>query len=98
MSHLPINIGSLSQLLNDEDITAIHITEDMVNYEKAGVIYSSDIRFESDHQQRQIIESIVVAGGEILSPNKPVADCVLADGTQVHAEFNPLSLSLRKSI
>jgi len=85
-------------LLNDEDITAIHITEDMVNYEKAGVIYSSDIRFESEHQQRQIIESIVVAGGEILSPNKPVADCVLADGTQVHAEFNPLSLSLRKSI
>lgn len=98
MSHLPINIGPLSQLLNDEDITAIHITEDMVNYEKAGVIYSSDIRFESEHQQRQIIKSIVVAGGEILSPNKPVADCVLADGTQVHAEFNPLSLSLRKSI
>lgn len=98
MSHLPINIGPLSQLLDDEAITAIHITEDMVNYEKAGVTHSSDIKFESDDQRRQIIKNIVSAGGEILSPNKPVADCVLADGTQVHAEFNPLSLSLRKSV
>lgn len=98
MSHSPINVGPLSQLLDDDAITAIHITKDIVDYEKAGVIHSSDIKFESDYQRRQIIESIVVAGGEILSPNKPVADCVLADGTQVHAEFNPLSLSLRKSV
>lgn len=98
MSHSPINIGPLSQLLADDAITAIQITEDIVNYEKAGVIYSSDIKFESDDQRRQIIESIVAAGGEMLSLNKPVADCVLADGTQVHAEFTPLSLSLRKSV
>jgi Flp pilus assembly CpaF family ATPase len=98
MSHSPTNIGPLSQLLADDTITAIHITEDLVNYEKAGVIHSTDIKFESNHQRRQIIEGIVAAGGEILSPDKPVADCVLADGTQVHAEFDPLSLSLRKSV
>lgn len=98
MSHSPINIGPLSQLLADDAITVIHITEDMVNYEKAGVLYSSDIQFESDAQRRQIIKNIVSAGGEILSPNNPVANCVLADGTKVHAEFNPLSLPLRKSV
>ncbi len=98
MSHLPINIGPLSQLLDDEAITAIHITEDMVDYEKAGATHSSDIKFESDDQRRQIIESIVAAGGETLSTNNRVADCVLADGTIVHAEFNPLSLLLRKSV
>jgi Flp pilus assembly CpaF family ATPase len=98
MSHSPINIGPLSQLLDDEAIIAIHITEDMVNYEKAGVIHSSDIKFESDDQRSQIIDSIVTAGGGILSPNRPVVDCILVDGTQVHAEFHPLSLSLRKSV
>lgn len=97
MSNLSINIGPLALLLADSAITAIHITENAIRYEKVGITSYSDIKFESNHQRRQVIESIVEAGGEALSPEKPLIDCVLADGTQVRAEYNPLSLSLRKS-
>jgi Flp pilus assembly CpaF family ATPase len=59
---------------------------------------SDSLPFESDNQRREVIESIVAAGNAVLSANNPVVDCVLADGTQVHAEYGPLSLSLHKSV
>lgn len=96
MTHLPINVGPLELLLSDEQITAVHINEEAIRYEKAGVTYTSEIQFESDNQRWQVIERIVSAGGGLLSADKPVVDCVLADGTGVHAEYEPLSISLHK--
>jgi pilus assembly protein CpaF len=96
MTHLPINAGPLEPLLADAGVTAIYLDEEAIRYEKAGVMHTSDIQFESDDQRRQVIGSIVSAGGATLSASNPVVDCVLGDGTRVHAEYAPLSLSLHK--
>jgi len=98
MSESQIFLGPLETLLADGGVTAVHITETAVNFEKAGVMHASDIKFESDDERRKIIDSIVAAGGDMLSSHKPIVNCVLEDGTQVHGEFSPLSLSLIKSV
>lgn len=96
MTHLQMNVGPLEPLLSNAAITAIHIRT-TIHYEKSGATHSSDLQFSSDNQRWQVINSIVRAGGMTLSADNPVVDCVLADGTQVHAEYEPLSMSLRKA-
>ncbi len=98
MSQPPINVGPLEPLLADSAITAIHLDTDAIRYEKAGVTHSSNITFESENQRRQVIESIVAAGGGVVSPENPQVDCVLSDGTRVQAHYEPLSVSLYKAI
>lgn len=88
--------GPLEPLLADAGVTAIYIDEASIRYEKAAATHISDIRFESADQRRQVIESIVSAGGATLSADHPSVDGALADGTRVHAVYAPLSLSLHK--
>lgn len=95
MTHIP-NVGLLEPLLADTEITVIHINKEAIRYEKAGVSHTSDIRFKSDDQRRRVIGSIVSAGGATLSASNPVVNCMLSDGTRVHAEYAPLSMSLHK--
>lgn len=97
MTFNSIDVGPLEPLLADADITAIFLDSDAVRYEKYGVMHISDIRFESDNQRRQVIEGIVVAGGEMLSVDNPKVFCILSDGTRVQAYYEPLSLSLHKA-
>lgn len=97
MTHAPLEVGPLEPLLADSGVTAIHIEEGAIRYEKAGVMYTSDFQFENDDQQWQVIERIVRAGGGTLSAHQPVVGCILADGTQVRAEYKPLSMLLRKA-
>lgn len=96
MSQNPINIGPLEPLLADPDITAIHIDTKAVRYVKAGIVQTSEIRFESDDQRRAVIESILAAGGQYLSASQPKVETFLSDGTHVRAEHDPLTLSLYK--
>ncbi|MBK8020602.1 MAG: hypothetical protein IPK19_04010 [Chloroflexi bacterium] len=90
-------VRPLEPLLADASVTAIHIREDGIHYGQAGVLRTSEIRFESDAQRRQIVNAIVRAGGAVLSADHPVADCILTDGTRVHAQYQPLSISLYKA-
>jgi pilus assembly protein CpaF len=96
MTDLPMNLGPLDALLADPAITAIFIDGQGVRYSKNGLTQASDIAFENDAQRWQVIESIVSACGETLSTDRPTVDCTLTDGTRVHAEYAPLSLSLDK--
>lgn len=98
MPHPPSDLGPLEPLLADSAITAVYITAHAIRYEKDGVMHTSAIMFESDAQRRDIIESIVAAGGASLSPANPVVDCVLTDGTRVHATYHPLELTLHKLV
>jgi len=43
MSESQIFLGPLETLLADGGVTAVHITETAVNFEKAGVMHASDI-------------------------------------------------------
>ena len=96
MSTQPIVLGPLEALLEDSQITAIHIHPAGIRYEKAGQSHDSSLAFESEAQRRQVIDSIVQAGGKTLSTANPVVECVLSDGTRIHAEDAPLSLSMYK--
>lgn len=97
MSSVPMTIDPLEPLLADSTITAIHITEHAIKYEKGGVTHSSDILFQNDDQLRRVIVGIVATAQTELSTAHPIVDGVLTDGTRVHAEYEPLSISLYKS-
>lgn len=96
MTHVPLDLGPLEPLLADPAVTAIYIDEDSLRFDKAGAAHTSGLRFDSDSQRRQVIESIVAACGALLAAASPEVDGVLADGTRVHATFAPLHLALHK--
>lgn len=96
MTDMSIDIGPLEPLLADEAVTAIVIDGTGVRCVRHGAMHSTAILFASDDQLRRVIESIVRAGGETISDDRPVAACVLPDGTRVHAGYFPLTLSLFK--
>jgi type IV secretory pathway ATPase VirB11/archaellum biosynthesis ATPase len=98
MSTKPIDVGILEVLLTDPDITAIHVNETSIRYEKVAQTHRTDLTFVDTVQRQHVIESIVQAGGKSLSAAIPIVDCVLDDGTQVHAEYAPLLLSLHKKL
>ena len=98
MSTKPLDVGILDVLLSDPDITAIHVDETSIRYEKVAQTHRTDLTFVDAAQRQHVIESIVGAGGKTLSAAIPTVDCVLDDGTQVHAEYAPLSLSLHKKL
>ena len=98
MSTEPIDVGILEVLLTDPDITAIHVDETSIRYEKIAQTHSTDLSFVDATQRQQVVESIVRAGGKTLSAAIPMVDCVLEDGTKVHAEYAPLMLTLHKKL
>lgn len=98
MNTLPIFTGPLAPLIADDEVTAIHIVERIIQYEKHEELRLCPFTFESNKQLRLVVASILSAGNVTLSASNPVVECVLADGTQVHAEYDPLLMSLRKSL
>jgi len=96
MSAQPIDLGVLEVLLADPGITAIQVDETSISYEKIAQMHRTDLSFTDAAQRLQVIENIVQAGGKTLSAAIPTVDCVLDDGTQVHAEYAPLLLTLHK--
>lgn len=98
MSTKRIDVGILEVLLTDPDITAIHVDEISIRYEKVTQTHHTDLKFVDAAQREHVIKSIVQAGGKTLSAAIPLVDCVLDDGTQVHAEYAPLLLTLHKKI
>ncbi|MBI1257275.1 MAG: hypothetical protein GC204_07380 [Chloroflexi bacterium] len=98
MSTHPIEVGILEVLLTDPDITAIRVDEASIRYEKRAQMHQTDLTFVDAAQRQRVVESIVQAGGKRLSAALPSVDCVLEDGTLVHAEYAPLLLTLRKKL
>lgn len=97
MSAMPIFTGPLEPLLADPEVTAVYIDSDLVRFQRASEMLVSDITFESEMQRRKVINSILSAGGVTLSESNPVVNCELSDGTTVHAEHEPLAMSLHKA-
>ncbi|MEO8397662.1 MAG: hypothetical protein ABI700_32005 [Chloroflexota bacterium] len=96
MSAEPIDLGVLEVLLTDPSITGIRVDETAISYEKFTQSYPTDLSFVDAAQRQQVVESIVQAGGKTLSAAMPTVDCVLDDGTRIHAEYAPLLLTIQK--
>lgn len=94
MSH---NLGPLEALLNDSAITAIHMTADKIEYHKNGQSHLSDSTFANESDFHGVVMSILDMANQSLSADNSPVSCVLSDGTQIHATYSPLSLSLTKS-
>ncbi|MCB9455135.1 MAG: hypothetical protein H6671_04000 [Anaerolineaceae bacterium] len=90
-----IDVDTLEALLVDEAVTAIHLTEYSLVYEKAGETHTSNIQIERAHQH-QIIELVVAACGKSLSADHSMVEGVLDDDTKIYTVYEPLSLSLYK--
>lgn len=96
MTDSSITVGPLEPLLADPAITSITIDGQGVRYTKNGLTQISEFAFESDTQRWQVIAGILAACGVTLSADHDRVDCVLTDGTQVHAKYDPLTVSLTK--
>ena len=95
-------MGHIEALLNDEAITEI-----MVNgcrslfYEKNGILYQSDLKFENDSQVRVLIDRIIGPLGRRIDESSPLVNARLPMGHRVHAVIPPISpdgphLTIRK--
>ncbi len=90
------NFGPLESLLADSAITAIHITPTKIEYHKNGQVHVSQDTFQDESEFHQIIGVILQSANQSISAENSPVNCVLSDGTKVHATYTPLFMSLTK--
>jgi pilus assembly protein CpaF len=88
-----LGYGPLEALLGDGTITEIMCNNwDEVWIERQGRIDKSEIKFNSLHQYRRIIERMVAAVGRRVDEASPMVDARLADGSRINAIVPPLAI------
>lgn len=94
--------GPIEPLLEDPLVTEIMVNgPNQVFVERAGKIYETSARFESDAQVRRVIDRIVSRIGRRIDESSPMVDARLPDGSRVNAIIPPLavdgpSITIRK--
>ncbi|MEM7095558.1 MAG: CpaF family protein [Actinomycetota bacterium] len=94
--------GPIEPLLEDPLVSEIMVNgPDMVFVERAGKIFETSAKFESDAQVRRVIDRIVSRIGRRIDESSPMVDARLPDGSRVNAIIPPLavdgsSLTIRK--
>lgn len=86
-------LGPLEGLLADESVTEIMVNGTRsIYYEKAGVLFRSNLKFESDEQVRALIDRILSPLGRRIDEASPMVSARLSQGHRVHAIIPPLAL------
>ncbi len=86
-------LGPLEGLLADESVTEIMVNGTRsIYYEKAGVLFRSGLKFESDEQVRALIDRILSPLGRRIDEASPMVSARLSQGHRVHAIIPPLAL------
>ncbi|MDE6995695.1 MAG: CpaF family protein [Lachnospiraceae bacterium] len=76
-----------------------HITEIMINgpehifVERAGRLYRSELRFESQEQLHNVIQQIVADCNRVVNEASPIVDARLRGGARVNVVLNPVALN-----
>lgn len=91
------SFGPLEPLLADSAITAIHITPTKIEYLKDGQLHVSQDTFQDEAELHGIIGAILQSANQTLSADHSPVNCVLSDGTKIHATYEPLFMSLTKN-
>jgi len=94
MSH---NFGPLESLLNDSAITAIQMSASKIEYHKNGQVQTHDASFQNESEFSTVVTAILQAANQTLSADNSQVNCVLSDGTKIHATYQPLFISLTKA-
>ena len=88
------DLGPLSPLLADEDVTEIMVNgPSQVYVERHGRLEPTDIRFADDAEVSALIERIAAMSGRGIDENRPCMDSRLPDGSRVNAIIPPLVLT-----
>lgn len=86
-------LGPLEGLLADESVTEIMVNGTRsIYYEKEGVLYRSNLKFESDEQVRALVDRILSPLGRRIDEASPMVSARLSQGHRVHAIIPPLTL------
>ena len=94
--------GPIEPLLEDPLVSEIMVNgPNQVFVERAGKIFETSARFESDAQVRRVIDRIVSRIGRRIDESSPMVDARLPDGSRVNAIIPPLavdgpSITIRK--
>jgi len=94
--------GPIEPLLEDPLVSEIMVNgPNQIFVERAGKIYETSARFESDAQVRRVIDRIVSRIGRRIDESSPMVDARLPDGSRVNAVIPPLavdgpSITIRK--
>jgi pilus assembly protein CpaF len=102
MEKVSLNLGPIQPLLLDEAITEIMVNRfDKVFVEREGQLHSTPIRFGSEKELVNLIQSIAANVGREITNAHPAMDGYLPDGSRVNASLPPMvpngaTLTIRK--
>jgi pilus assembly protein CpaF len=89
-----LGFGPLDPLLRDDSISEIMVTGPHMTYvEQSGRLYEVPIHFADDAHLMRIIHKILAPLHVDVTPERPMANCRLADGSYVNVVIPPLSIS-----
>ncbi len=78
--------------LNDEAVSEIMINKfDEIYVERSGQLVHTEARFEDNDAFMAAVNNILQYTGKRLTPEQPLIDCRLPDGSRVHVVLAPLS-------
>lgn len=88
-----IGLGPLDPLLADDSISEIMVNgKNQVYVERKGLLWLTDVKFDSDEQLMTVIDRIVTPLGRHVDESSPMVDARLSDGSRVNAIIPPLAL------
>lgn len=83
----------LQELVEDDTITEIMINgAKNIFIERAGVLYRTEERFESEEKLQDIIQQIVAKSNRIINEANPIVDARLEDGSRVNVVLPPVAM------
>jgi pilus assembly protein CpaF len=84
----------LQILLENDDIDEIMVNgPDCIFYEKAGIIYRENRKFENTEQLENIIQTIVGKMNKLVNQSTPIVDVRLEDGSRVNVVLKPIAIN-----
>lgn len=92
--HAIRKLDVLQDLVDDAQVTEIMINgPDHIFIEKAGRLYRSELRFESQEQLQNVIQQIVADCNRVVNEASPIVDARLRNGSRVNVVLNPVALN-----
>jgi len=90
--------GPIEPLLQDDLVSEIMVNgPDHVFVERAGRLFETSAKFDSDAHVRRVIDRIVARIGRRIDESSPMVDARLPDGSRVNAIIPPLARKFSKS-
>ena len=84
----------LQQYLDDEAVTEIMINgKDDIYIEKAGKLFKTDKKFDSEKKLNDVIQQIVAGCNRSVNEANPIVDARLSDGARVNIVLSPVALN-----